>query len=66
MGPAMTWYLVFRGLCLCAYAAAVGSLVGAGIAADKHRRAWPYVILAAVFAIAGCLLLGLGWSPVHP
>lgn len=62
----MTWYLVFRALCVVMFVVTFGSLFGAGIAADSHRRAWPYVALAAVFAIAGCLLVGLGWTPEHP
>ena len=41
-------------------------LFGAGIRADMHKRAWPYVAVAAVFAIAGCLLVGIGWTPEHP
>ena len=65
-GDKMTWYLVFRALSISAFVAAFGSLFGAGIAADCHNRAWPFVVLAAVLAITGCLLIGLGWTPEHP
>ncbi|MFV8169859.1 hypothetical protein [Mycolicibacterium peregrinum] len=62
----MTWYLVFRALCVVMFVATFGALFGAGIRADMHKRAWPYVAVAAVFAIAGCLLVGIGWTPEHP
>lgn len=67
----MTWYLVFRALCVCAFVASLVSLIGAGMCAESNRystrrRTGCYLALAAVFAVTGCLLVGIGWTPVHP
>lgn len=62
----MTWYLVIRALCVLAFVSAVGCLLGAGAALDDHRPARGWTVAAFAFAIAGCLLIGLGWTPEHP
>lgn len=63
----MSWYLVLRALCILAFIAGFCCLIGAGCMLEEGKRSsairWTYAGFA--FALAGCLLIGLGWTPVH-
>jgi drug/metabolite transporter (DMT)-like permease len=62
----VTWYLTIRALCVLAFVVALGTLFGAGIAADNHRPVPPWIVAFFGFAIGGCILIGFGWTPEHP
>lgn len=64
----MTWYLVFRALCVVSFGWAIIAVLCACGFADSHRMraAASWLIIAMLFTVSGCLLIGVGWSEAHP
>lgn len=65
----MTWYLVYRSLAIvCFIAAIIAGFVSGDAFTDGYRArvlAWSTLIVAGLLAVAGSLLVGLGWNGVR-